>query len=95
MDGEPLMRFDLTKKLAPFGKRRAFQYGKRIQFGVTTICMLVTEEVMQCQTILSAYFHKTAITFDLLCGKLPYKVICLFAPFKHSRQKQWLILFNS
>ncbi len=46
MGGEPLLRFELIKKLVPFGKRRAFQHGKQLQFGVTTNCTLVTDEVV-------------------------------------------------
>lgn len=47
MGGEPLLRFRLIKKLVPFGKRRAQQYGKRIHFGMTTNGTLVSDEVVR------------------------------------------------
>jgi uncharacterized protein len=46
MGGEPLLQFDLIKELVPFGKRRAWQHGKSIQFGMTTNCTLVTDETV-------------------------------------------------
>jgi sulfatase maturation enzyme AslB (radical SAM superfamily) len=46
MGGEPLLRFQLIKKLVPFAKRRAAQMGKSIHFGMTTNGTLVTPEVV-------------------------------------------------
>jgi uncharacterized protein len=46
MGGEPLLRFRLIKRLVPFGKRRAWQMGKSIHFGMTTNGTLVTDEVV-------------------------------------------------
>ena len=46
MGGEPMLRFSLIKRLVPFSKRCAWQMGKSIQFGVTTNCTLVTDEVV-------------------------------------------------
>ena len=46
MGGEPLLRLKLIKQLVPFAKRRAFQRGKRIHFGITTNGTLVTDEVV-------------------------------------------------
>jgi uncharacterized protein len=46
MGGEPMLRFPLIKRLVPFAKRRARQLGKSIQFGITTNCTLVTDEVV-------------------------------------------------
>jgi uncharacterized protein len=46
MGGEPLLQFELIKELVPFGKRRASQHGKSIQFGMTTNCTLVTDETV-------------------------------------------------
>lgn len=44
--GEPLLRFPLIQRIVPFGKRRAWQMGKTMHFGVTTNCTLVTEKVV-------------------------------------------------
>lgn len=46
MGGEPLIRFKLIKKIVPFAKRRASQYGKSIHFTMTTNGTLVTDEVV-------------------------------------------------
>ena len=46
MGGEPLIRFRMIKKLVPFAKRRAWQMGKSIHFGMTTNGTLVTDEVV-------------------------------------------------
>ena len=46
MGGEPLLRFPLIKKLVPFAKRRAWQMGKAIHFGVTTNGTVLTDEVV-------------------------------------------------
>lgn len=44
--GEPLLRFDLIKKVVPFAKRRAAYHGKRIHFSATTNNTLVTDEIV-------------------------------------------------
>ena len=46
MGGEPLMRFKLIQRIVPFGKRRAWQMGKTMHFGVTTNGTLVTDKVV-------------------------------------------------
>lgn len=46
MGGEPLMRFPLIRRLVPFGKRRAWQMGKAMHFGITTNGTLVTDKVL-------------------------------------------------
>lgn len=45
MGGEPLMRFRLIQRIVPFGKRRAMQMGKMMNFGMTTNGTLVTDKV--------------------------------------------------
>ncbi len=45
--GEPLLRFDLIKKLVPFAKRRAAYHGKSIHFSATTNNTLVTDEMIE------------------------------------------------
>ena len=47
MGGEPLVRFKLIKRIVPFGKRRAWQMGKSIHFGMTTNGTLVTDAVVE------------------------------------------------
>ena len=46
MGGEPLMRFKLIERIVPFGKRRAWQMGKKMHFGMTTNGTLVTDNVV-------------------------------------------------
>lgn len=46
MGGEPLLQFSLIKDLVPFAKHRAKQHGKKIDFGLTTNCTLITDEVV-------------------------------------------------
>ncbi len=46
MGGEPLMRFPLIKRIVPFAKRRAWQIGKSINFGMTTNGTLVSDSVV-------------------------------------------------
>jgi uncharacterized protein len=46
MGGEPLIRFKLIQKIVPFGKRRAAQMGKNMNFGMTTNGTLVTDKVV-------------------------------------------------
>jgi len=51
MGGEPLIRFNQIKRIVPFGKRRAWQMGKRIHFGMTTNGTLITDKVVEfCKT---------------------------------------------
>ena len=45
--GEPLLRFDLIKKLVPFGIRRAFQHNKSIHFGITTNGTIMSDEILR------------------------------------------------
>ena len=46
MGGEPLIRFKLIQRMVPFGKRRAWQMGKAMHFGMTTNGTLVTDKVI-------------------------------------------------
>jgi uncharacterized protein len=46
MGGEPLLRFDLIKKIVPYGKMRARQRGQSLHFGCTTNCTHMSEELM-------------------------------------------------
>ncbi|MBN2020674.1 MAG: SPASM domain-containing protein [Sedimentisphaerales bacterium] len=45
--GEPLLRFDLIKKLVPFAKRRAYQHNKAIHFGITTNGTIMSDEIIE------------------------------------------------
>ncbi|RJP27204.1 MAG: SPASM domain-containing protein [Candidatus Omnitrophota bacterium] len=47
MGGEPLLQFELIKKVVPYGKRRAWTRGKAIQFSATTNMSLLNEEIVQ------------------------------------------------
>jgi uncharacterized protein len=47
MGGEPLIRFKLIQRIVPFAKRRAWQMGKTIHFGMTTNGTLVTDKVVE------------------------------------------------
>ena len=44
--GEPLLRFDLIKQLVPFARRRAFQHGKLIHFGITTNGTIMSKQIL-------------------------------------------------
>lgn len=44
--GEPLLRFNMIKKLVPFAKRRVYQSGKEISFGMTTNGTIITKEIL-------------------------------------------------
>jgi uncharacterized protein len=44
--GEPLMEFDLIKKLVPYAEQKAAYYGKKIHFSVTTNCVLVNDQII-------------------------------------------------
>jgi len=57
MGGEPLIRFRLIKRLVPFAKRRAWQMGKSIHFGMTTNGTLVTDEVVDFWRKWNLGFH--------------------------------------
>ena len=46
MGGEPLLEFDLIRKIVPYGKRRGLIFGKSIQFSATTNLTLLTEEIL-------------------------------------------------
>lgn len=47
MGGEPLLCFSMIRVLVPYAKLRARQMGKKIHFGCTTNCTLVTDEIIQ------------------------------------------------
>lgn len=55
--GEPLLRFDLIKKLVPFAKRRASYYGKKIHFSATTNNTLITDEIIDFWRSWGMGFH--------------------------------------
>jgi uncharacterized protein len=57
LGGEPLLRFELIKQLVPFGTRRAWQHNKKIHFGITTNCTLVTDEVIDFWKKWNIGFH--------------------------------------
>jgi uncharacterized protein len=57
MGGEPLVRFDLIRKIVPYGKVRAAQRGKRIHFGCTTNCTLLTDEMLAFWRRFGMGFH--------------------------------------
>ena len=44
--GEPLMNFTVVKQLVDYGRELEKQYGKKIQFTMTTNCLLVNDEVI-------------------------------------------------
>ena len=54
--GEPLMEFDLIKRLVPYGERKAAQQGKSIHFSATTNCVLINDEMIQ-------FFRQHRMTF--------------------------------
>jgi uncharacterized protein len=47
MGGEPTLRFELIKKIVPYGKSRARQVGKNMHFGCTTNCTRLTDEMLE------------------------------------------------
>ncbi len=57
MGGEPLLRFDLIRKIVPYGKCRARQLGKRLHFGCTTNCTHLTDEMMDFWRRFGMGFH--------------------------------------
>ena len=57
MGGEPLIRFNLIKRIVPFGKRRAWQMGKTMHFGMTTNGTLVTDKVVEFWSKWGMGFH--------------------------------------
>lgn len=44
--GEPLMNFDVVKRLTAYGRELEKKYDKKIQFTMTTNCLLVNDEVL-------------------------------------------------
>ena len=44
--GEPLMEFEMIKRIVNYGERRAAYFGKKIHFGVTTNMVLINDEIM-------------------------------------------------
>ena len=57
MGGEPLLRFDLIQKIVPYGKCRARQLGKRLHFGCTTNCTLLTDQMLSFWRRFGMGFH--------------------------------------
>jgi uncharacterized protein len=57
MGGEPLLRFELIKKLIPFSKRRMQEHGKNLNVSITTNCTLVTDEVLDFAREWKIGFH--------------------------------------
>jgi uncharacterized protein len=57
MGGEPLLRFDLIRKIVPYGKLRARQRGKSLHFGCTTNCTLLTDEMLSFWRRYGMGFH--------------------------------------
>ncbi len=57
MGGEPLLRFDLIRKIVPYGKCRARQLGKNLHFGCTTNCTHLTDEMMSFWRRFGMGFH--------------------------------------
>jgi uncharacterized protein len=57
MGGEPLLRFDLIKRIVPYGKCRARQLGKRLHFGCTTNCTRLTDEMVTFWRRFGMGFH--------------------------------------
>lgn len=45
--GEPLMEFELIKKLVPYAERKVAYYGKKIHFSATTNSVLVNDEMIE------------------------------------------------
>jgi uncharacterized protein len=54
--GEPLLEFDLIKKLVPYAQRKASYYGKAIHFRAVTNCVLVNDEIIE-------FFHQHRMEF--------------------------------
>jgi uncharacterized protein len=57
MGGEPLLRFDLIRKIVPYGKCRARQQRKSLHFGCTTNCTRLTDEMMAFWRRFGMGFH--------------------------------------
>ncbi|MGO8745457.1 MAG: radical SAM protein [Thermoguttaceae bacterium] len=64
MGGEPLLRFDLIKRLVPFGKRRAAYHGKRIQFSATTNNTLASDDIVE-------FFKRWGVGFHCSIDGIP------------------------
>jgi uncharacterized protein len=64
MGGEPLLQFELFKKLIPFAIRRAGEHGKKLKFSVTTNCTLVNDEVLD-------FFKKWKVGFHTSIDGVP------------------------
>jgi uncharacterized protein len=54
--GEPLMEFELIKKLVPYAQRQAACQNKKIHFSATTNCVLINDEMIQ-------FFRQHGMTF--------------------------------
>lgn len=54
--GEPLMEFELIKKLVPYAKKQAAKVGKDIHFSATTNCVLINDEMIE-------FFRKYKMNF--------------------------------
>jgi radical SAM additional 4Fe4S-binding domain len=57
MGGEPLLRFDLVKKVVPFAKRRSGYHGKRVYIGTTTNCTVLNDEILNFWKMWGLSFH--------------------------------------
>jgi len=55
--GEPLLRFGVIRELVPFAKRRAYQHGKEIHFGMTTNGTILTEDILSLWRQWGLGFH--------------------------------------
>jgi uncharacterized protein len=57
MGGEPLLRFDLIRRIVPYGKCRARQRGQSLHFGCTTNCTVLTDEILAFWRRFGMGFH--------------------------------------
>lgn len=57
MGGEPLLQFELIKKLVPYARRRSMQQDKNLTISMTTNCTLVTDEVLDFYKKWDVGFH--------------------------------------
>jgi uncharacterized protein len=59
--GEPLMNFDVVKKLVAYGRELEKKYGKVIRFTITTNCLLLNDEVID---FLNREMHNIVLSLD-------------------------------
>jgi len=55
--GEPLLAWPLIERLVPYAKRRAAQFGKRVQFGITTNLTLVDRRMVEFSRVWGIGWH--------------------------------------